>query len=139
MLFSIDWNIRLLNMEIRRLSAQGPESISQYYSRLASDKSQSRNATSMLKLIDSLSNQVLEQLVWAKVSPTELMFLLSDDPRGRAFANVRAEGPWYFIECAMSPVNAPWPDAWVKGHTSDLHRACSMIITAWDWSQDVHA
>lgn len=127
-------------MEIRRVNSQGPETVGQYLTRLAADKTHARAATALLKLLDNLSSQAVDVIVWASCnSPGELMLLLSDDTRGRAFANVKAQGPWYFIECAMSPANAPWPDAWVKGHTSDLQRACSMLITGWSWSQDVHA
>ena len=90
----------------------------------------------MLKLIDALSSQPPDRIVWASASETDLMLLLSDDVRGRAFANVRAQGPWYFIECAMAKNSAPWPEAWVKGHTCDLQKACGMIVSGWRWSQE---
>ncbi len=123
-------------MEIRRITAQGTESLGLFYSRLAIDAVTAKSGTAMLKLLDALAGQAPDRAVWGAADSQELMLLLSDDPRGRAFANIKVQGPWYFIECAMSPRTAPWPDAWVKGHTSDLQKACGMIVVGWRWSQE---
>ncbi len=123
-------------MEIRRISSQASESLGQFYTRMATTSIGAKTGTAMLKLIDSLNSQPPDRIVWASASETDLMLLLSDDVRGRAFANVRAQGPWYFIECAMAKNSAPWPEAWVKGHTCDLQKACGMIVSGWRWSQE---
>lgn len=123
-------------MEIRRITAQGPESLGLFYTRMATDAASSKGGAAMLKLLDALASQSPDRVVWGAASSQELMLLLSDDPRGRAFATIKTQGPWYFIECAMSKSTAPWPDAWVKGHTSDVQQACGMLIVGWRWSQE---
>ena len=120
-------------MQIRRISTQGPEPLEQFYSRLAGDPVTANTGKLMLSLLGQLQSEGPDVVVWAMTSNADLILLLKDDYRSRAFANIQARTRWYFIECSMPERLQPWPDAWVKGHVENVQQASRMLHTGLGW------
>ena len=120
-------------MQIRRISSQGPESLEQFFSRMADDPATANTGKLMLSLLGRLQSEGPDVVVWAMATQTDLVLLLKDDARSRSFASIQARTRWYFIECAMSEQLQPWPDAWVKGRADDAQQASRMLHLGLGW------
>ena len=122
-------------MQIRRVTAQGSESLEEFYLRAAEQPPYQRTAGLMLALLKELRAPPNGDIVWAATSGTDLLLLSRDDSHAPALVTIQAKTRWYFIEAPLPASARPWPDAWVKGHTDDVASAIQMIRKAVGWSE----
>lgn len=120
-------------MLLRRVTAQCPQTLEQFYQSLREQPTLERTGSLMLTLLQALERETSAQFVWAATVGPDLLLVQKDDPRSSALAIVQAKTRWYFIESPLPAQLAPWPNAWIKGHTESVSQAVAMLNKAVSW------
>ncbi len=120
-------------MLLRRVTAQCPQSLVEFYQDVRDQPASEPVGRLMLNLLQALEEETSSQFVWAATVGTDLLLLQKDDRRAPALAVVQAKTRWYFIEAPLPKDQEPWPEAWVKGHTDSVSQAVGMLEKAVSW------
>lgn len=121
-------------MFLRRVTAQCPQSLVEFYQGVRDQPALEPVGRLMLNLLQALEQETPSQFIWAATVGTDLLLLQKDDPRSPALAVIQAKTRWYFIEAPLPPKLEPWPESWVKGHTDSVSQAVAMLEKAVSWS-----
>ena len=125
-------------MELIRITAQGPESLSEFYAREAQSYFQQGNSVlaemldSMVACVEYLRSSVVSPPVYAVTSHHRLRLIAGDDYTLPTLVTVEAviDGPRTFgfeIAYELPPAESPWKNAWVRGLAIDVSQAAEMI------------
>ncbi|NQU23995.1 MAG: hypothetical protein HQ567_22155 [Candidatus Nealsonbacteria bacterium] len=128
-------------MDLIRITAQGEESLSEFYAREAENHRQegrrlrARVLDTMVDLLEYLRTSVDAPPVYAEASVYELRLIPGDDDTLPTLATVAAAvaGPknaGFFIAYELPPAEGPWENAWVQGLAIDVPQAAKMIQIA---------
>jgi hypothetical protein len=128
-------------MDLIRITAQGSESLSEFYSRAAADYRRDNMSVraemleTMVELLEFLRTSVNGPAIFAVTSHFRLRLIAGDDYRLPTLVTVEAviDGPKTFgfdIAYEPPPAEAPWKNAWVHGLAIDVPDAANMIQIA---------
>ncbi len=128
-------------MELIRITAQGPESPSEFYAREAAEcRRQGKSVEAemldtMIACLDYLRCTVASPPIYAVTSHYRLRLIGGDDYTLPTLVVVQPviDGPkTYGLEIAyeLPTAEAPWKNAWVRGLASDAPAAAEMIQIA---------
>jgi hypothetical protein len=115
-------------VEIRRITDQ-PRTLEEFYgemSALGHGNDFSKVGARTLGLLGHL-RAIEGPPIWAVTSLASLNFVADNDWRLPVLVSIQCGGNWFAIEYRMPPNEAPWPEAFVRGQTDDMARACEMV------------
>lgn len=128
-------------MELIRITAQGPESVCEFYAREAAERRRQGNCVeaemldAMVACLDYLRRSVASPPVYAVTSHYRLRLIGGDDYTLPTLVTIQPviDGPkTYGLEIAyeLPATEAPWKNAWVRGLAVDPSEAAVMIQIA---------
>ena len=118
-------------MNLKRASCQTGESLTEFYSELATHDGWTCVCEMMLQLLPKLEGLADEVPIWGLTSHERLVLLATDDYRTPWFVMITPHR-WeeYDIHYLLPKAEAPWGGARVEGIARDLDQASRMIRIA---------